>query len=216
MTAAAGVLVALGVVIAVVDWVAVGTGNRRLEYVAKPATMVPLIAAAAVLDPVRPEERWWFVAALVLSLVGDVFLMLEDQERWFVPGLASFLLGHIAYIVGMLSAPTSGTALVVGAIVVALAAAAGGPIVVRAAARRDRRLLLPVTAYVTVISVMVVSAVGSTVLLAVVGAALFYASDFSIGWSRFVKDFPGARLVIITTYHAAQVLLVLSLVTRRW
>jgi uncharacterized membrane protein YhhN len=210
------VLVAAAVGIAVVDWVSVGAGNRRLEYVAKPATMVPLIVAAAVLDPVRPEEQWWFVAALVLSLVGDVFLMLEDQERWFVPGLASFLLGHVAYIVGMLSAPTSGTALVVGAVVVAVAAAVGGPIIVRGATRTDRRLLLPVAAYVTVISVMVVSAAGSTVVLAVIGAALFYASDFSIGMSRFVKDFPGSRLVIITTYHAAQVLLVLSLVTKGW
>ncbi len=216
MNAAAGALVALGVVIALVDWFAVGTANRRLEYIAKPATMVPLILAAAVVDPVRPDEQWWFVAALVLSLVGDVFLMLEDQERWFVPGLASFLLGHVAYIVGMLSGPTSGTALVVGAVIVALAAAAGAPFIVKGASRTDRRLPIPVAAYVTVISVMVVSAIGSTVALAVAGALLFYVSDFAIGWSRFVKDFRAARLVIITTYHAAQVLLVLSLVTNRW
>ncbi len=216
MNAAAWVLVALGVVIAVVDWVAVGTANKRLEYVAKPATMVPLILAAAVVDPVRPDEQWWFVAALVLSMVGDVFLMLEDQEKWFVPGLASFLVAHIAYIVGMLSGPTSGTAIIVGAVIVAIAAAAGAPFVVKGAARIDRRLPIPVTAYVSVISLMVVSAIGSTVALAVVGALLFYVSDFAIGWSRFVKDFAGSRLVIITTYHAAQVLLVLSLVTNRW
>ena len=43
--------------------------------------------------------RAWFVAALVLSLVGDVFLMLPQDL--FVFGLGSFLLGHIAYIVGM-------------------------------------------------------------------------------------------------------------------
>ena len=50
---------------------------------------------------------------------------------------------------------------------------------------------------------------------AIVGALLFYLSDFSIGWSRFVRDFRAHRLVIITTYHAAQVLLVVSLVASR-
>jgi uncharacterized membrane protein YhhN len=210
----AWVLVALGAAIAVVDWVAVATHNRALEYVAKPATMVPLIAAAAVIDPVRPAEHWWFVAALVFSLIGDVFLMLEDQDRWFVPGLAAFLVGHVGYIVGMLSAPTSGSALWVGVIVVVVAGAVGGPVVVRGSARTDRRLPIPVTAYVTVISVMVASAIGSTVTVAIIGALLFYASDFTIGWSRFVKDFPGSRMVIITTYHAAQILLVLSLAAR--
>ncbi len=38
-----------------------------------------------------------------------------------------------------------------------------------------------------------------------------YASDFTIGWSKFVADFPHSRMVIITTYDLAQLLLVLSL-----
>ena len=43
--------------------------------------------------------RAWFVAALVLSLAGDVFLMLPKDL--FVFGLGAFLLGHLAYIVGL-------------------------------------------------------------------------------------------------------------------
>ena len=58
-----------------------------------------LIACALALDPDDPAVRAWFVAALVLSLAGDVFLMLPQDL--FVFGLGSFLLGHIAYIVGM-------------------------------------------------------------------------------------------------------------------
>ncbi len=211
MNTLAWVLMGVAAVLAVCDWVAVGTGNRRAEFVFKPATMVPLVVTAAVVDPARSSEQWWFVAALVLSLAGDVFLMLPNEEKWFVPGLASFLVGHLAYIGGMWSSPLDATGLVVGTIVVAVLTLGGAPYVIRGAMRTDRRLGLPVLAYNLVIGVMVVSAIGSQVALAIVGAVLFLLSDFTIGWSRFVKDFPGARLVIITTYHAAQALLVLSL-----
>ena len=60
------------------------------------------------------------MAALALSLAGDVFLMLPSDQ--FVPGLASFLLGHIAYIVGLQSLDTSATGLVIGLVVVLVAA----------------------------------------------------------------------------------------------
>jgi uncharacterized membrane protein YhhN len=172
--------------LAVGDWIAVGAGNRRAEYLFKPATMLPLIAAALVLEPADETMRVFFVVALCLSLLGDVFLMLPDQDRFFVPGLGSFLLAHVAYIAGLLAGGVSGVALGV-----------------------------PVLAYVLVISVMVASAVGSVVPAAIGGAVLFYLSDLAIGWSRFVREFPASRLVIITTYHTAQVLLTVSLVVDR-
>jgi hypothetical protein len=43
--------------------------------------------------------RTWFVVALALSLLGDVFLMLPVDL--FVFGLGAFLLGHVAYTVGL-------------------------------------------------------------------------------------------------------------------
>src|SRR5690625_7519830 len=43
----------------------------------------------------------WVVVALLFSVVGDVFLMLED--KWFVHGLASFLMAHLFYIGGFLT-----------------------------------------------------------------------------------------------------------------
>ncbi|MEJ7584733.1 MAG: hypothetical protein WKF43_11780 [Acidimicrobiales bacterium] len=51
----AGTLVAAGA-----NWVAVATGNRRLEYIAKPATMVLLIGVALSIerpasDPAAPH-----------------------------------------------------------------------------------------------------------------------------------------------------------------
>ena len=68
-------------------------------YVCKPATLVFLIAVALALDPVHGDMRTWFVVALVLSLLGDIFLMLPSDR--FVFGLGAFLLGHVAYTVGL-------------------------------------------------------------------------------------------------------------------
>jgi len=53
------------------------------------------------------------------------------------------------------------------------------------------------------------------VWVGIVGALLFFLSDFCIGWSRFVSDFKGSGLAIIVTYHLAQILLVASLVVAR-
>ena len=73
-------------------------------------------------------------------------------------------------------------------------------------------LAVPVAAYITVISLMVASAVGTGIWIAVLGAALFYVSDGVIGLTRFVRDFPQSRLVVMTTYHLGQIGLVLALV----
>ncbi len=97
MNALTWTLLALTVVVGAVDWFAVHTERKPLEYVAKPATMLPLIGAALALDPAVPAMRPWFVAALVCSLAGDVFLMLPKPEQFFVPGLASFLVGHVLF-----------------------------------------------------------------------------------------------------------------------
>jgi uncharacterized membrane protein YhhN len=215
VNATAGWLLAATGLVAVLDWIAVGFGWKVAEYVLKPATMVVLIAAALALDPVDRPGRTWFVVALALSLVGDVFLMLPAAETWFVPGLGSFLLGHVAYLVGLVVMGINGIVLAVGIVVVALAVALVAPRVVAGARRTDPRLGGPVGGYVLVISAMVACAIGSTVALAFCGAVLFYLSDLAIGWSRFVRDFRGSRLVIITTYHAEQVLLVASLVVSR-
>ncbi|MFN8052371.1 MAG: lysoplasmalogenase [Acidimicrobiales bacterium] len=215
MTTTAWLLVGLTLLVAVADWYAVAAENRPLEYVLKPATMVALVAAAIAITPAEPSMRWWFVAALVCSLAGDVFLMLPDVETYFVPGLASFLVGHVLYIVGLVHGGVSGVGLLVGAVLTFMLLAAVGPTIVKGAQEVDRRLPVPVFLYILTISVMVTCAVGSGVAVAIVGAFLFYLSDFCIGWSRFVTDFRYARMAIITTYHLAQILLVVSLAIRR-
>src|SRR4051812_43807264 len=118
MTASVVLLLVLTLTVAVLDWVGVQGGNKPLEYLAKPGTMVLLIAAVLAMEPTNAAARWCFVVALVLSMIGDIFLMLPDRDRFFVFGLGAFLLGHLAYIPGLVLLGFSLVAFLVGLAVV--------------------------------------------------------------------------------------------------
>ena len=98
MTALALSLLAATGVVAAIDWAAVARSARRIEYAAKPAVMVGLIAVALALRPISSAERALFVVALALGLASDVFLMLPRDM--FVAGLVAALVEHLAYIAG--------------------------------------------------------------------------------------------------------------------
>jgi uncharacterized membrane protein YhhN len=212
------VLVALAVALG--DWVAVALGRRRAQYVLKPAVMVALIGAAIVLRGGDPAARWAFtLAALAFSLAGDVILILPRDL--FAAGLGAFLLAHLAYVAAFNPTvppllPTLPAGIAVGAVGVALFVRISRAMVL--AGRRS--LVLPVGAYVVAITAMAVSALATagraewppkSSTTAIAGALLFYTSDALIGWSRFVGDFRGSRVLIMAAYHLGQVGLVIGL-----
>jgi len=203
-------LLTLFAVVVVADWIAVGAEARRAEYLLKPLAMVVLILAALELDPSSDAARGALVVGLVLSLVGDVLLMVPADL--FVPGLAAFLAAHVAYVVALWMLGVGLGGLLVGLAVVVLGALLVGRRILAGAAATDHALVAPVTAYLAVISAMVVSALGVGAFFAVVGALLFYVSDAVLGWTRFVDDFPRSRVVVMTTYHLGQAGLVLALI----
>jgi alkenylglycerophosphocholine/alkenylglycerophosphoethanolamine hydrolase len=206
-----------------VDWVAVAKGWRRAEYVAKPAAMVALLVwlwfnSAAT-------GRWtpplaWFVLGLVCSLGGDVLLMLS--ERYFIGGLVAFLLGHLAYIVGL---NAGGLLLPLEALLLIPMALIGGWLFWRigAAIKASGRskLRVPVALYTAVISLMVVSALTTLfrpdapigpALLVGLGAVLFFISDAVLAWNRFVAPVPYGKLLVIVTYHLGQMAIIAGVV----
>jgi uncharacterized membrane protein YhhN len=210
VTAAAGVLLAITLASAAIDWVAVHHDHRPVEYVFKPLTLVVLTAAALALDPADPTVRAWFVVGLVLSLAGDVLLMLPGDH--FVPGLGAFLLAHVAYVVGLAVAGLDPLGVLAGLLVVGAAFGLVGTRLLGGLRATRSELAGPVTAYMAVISAMVVCAFGTGDGVAIAGAVLFYASDALIGWGRFVRPVDWGRLAVMVTYHLGQLLLVLSLV----
>lgn len=226
-------LTLLTLAVALADWTAVArraldpasAGARRAEYVAKPATMILLIAAALAMAADQHATAYLTVttvAALVLSLVGDVFLMLPEEspsaDRNFVFGLGAFLLAHVAYIAAFVRLHAHGgyaISFVLTGLVLAGALFATVGLPVRSgAAEEDAALAVPVLAYITVISLLVVAAWWTGDLRIIPGALLFAVSDAMIGWTRFVRRDWELDVPIIVTYHLAQLLLVLGLMRR--
>ncbi len=199
---------------ALMDWWAVANRHRNLEYLAKPGMTAACLVAAALSPAAVAAQRWWWIAAFFCCLLGDIFLM---WDRWtnrshFLPGLGSFLVGHILFVLGFAARGWSNERFVVAAV---LAAIVGIPVLIlliRGAIAKGRpEMVVPLCAYVGVIIAMTSGAVGTGVVIAAVGAVCFMISDSMIGISRFIRPFPGHDLAIIVTYHLALIALVLSL-----
>jgi uncharacterized membrane protein YhhN len=194
---------------AVGNWIAVERGIRSLEVACKPATLASLIVVAATLEPQDEAVRWLFVAALVFSLAGDVFLMLQKEQ--FQAGVGSFALAHLLYAAGFVVDGVTALGLAVGVLVVVAGWFVFGRRIIAAVKQQSPADAGPVMAYVVIISLMVITAIGVGEPVAIAGALSFYASDACIAWSRFIKEFPHFRITIMVTYHVGQALLVLSL-----
>jgi uncharacterized membrane protein YhhN len=185
---------------AVADWVAVSREQKEFEYVAKPAVLAALLIYATT----GADPSGWLIAALALSLLGDVYLMLP--ANLFAAGLAAFLLAHVSYIAAF---DASWTARIIW---LAVVLGASSPVALRVLRSMDDPTLRPaVVIYLVTIALMVASACASGMLTAAVGAVLFFVSDGIIAWDRFVQKLPRSHLAIMVTYHLGQLLLVIAL-----
>ncbi len=189
-----------------------GPARRPVVYIFKPLTTFLIIVLAASL-PAEPNGRYRLaiLLGLVLSLAGDVLLMLPGDR--FVPGLVAFLLTHLAYLAAFTSeAPFA--AVPAAFVVFAIAEA---PILFVTWPKLHRRLRLPVLVYAAILGAMAAQALTQALLFpvpaavaAALGAALFVVSDSTLVVNRFVRPFRLAPLVILATYYTAQTLIALS------
>ena len=192
-------------------------------YLTKPTMMFLLIAwlwlytdAPVLRADGDASALIWFILGLFFCLGGDVFLMLP--EGFFLPGLISFLLGHICYIIGFgLPMPPPGSEVAALLIAIVLLFVAGWVYIrlangMRAAGKQNMRI--PVLFYTIVISLMLFSALMTMFypnwdilpsVLVTMGAFLFLISDIMNAWVRFVELIPNHRLWVMSTYHLAQV-----------
>ncbi len=182
-----------------------------LHYIGKPLTTLLILWLALSAQPaVDVRYRRAVLAGLVLSLIGDFFLMLPGDR--FVPGLVAFLLAHVCYIIAF--APgSSGKARALAFLMVA-AIAAGN--LAGLLPRVDAALRIPVLAYVVVLATMsafalarmwtptVAHVLPRSARLAAIGAVLFMVSDSLLAWDRFAGGVPARALLVLATYYAAQ------------
>lgn len=203
---------------ALLEWLAVYQNWRKVEYAAKPGVMVFLLLWLVLVGGLQ-GPLFWLGLGLLLSLAGDVFLMLPNERHWFPFGLGAFLLAHIAYIVGLNLPPAQLNTVTLG--VALFVTVTAFPIinrVVRSLPEKGlRRLVEPVRYYAATISLMLFSALVTPfradwqlapALLASLGAVLFVISDLVLAWNKFVRPIRRGRLLLMITYHLGQLALV--------
>ena len=201
---AAGVCACAALAIASAPW---ALAAPALNFVFKPLATLCVIGYAAgrgALDGAGATARRWVLVGLWLSLAGDVALLWPTAG--FLPGLVSFLLAHLAYLVAFTRHQRFGTWWPA----FAAYALAAGMILWRLWPGLPGALQAPVIAYVICLASMAAQA---AVLwrrgeprggVLAIGGALFVMSDALLATDKFAGPLPLASLWILTTYWAAQ------------
>ena len=212
-------LIILAFIFAGLESLALWKGQRQLEYIAKPAVMISLFIWLYLSVGLKGAPLW-FGIGILFSLGGDIALLFID--RFFILGLVSFLLGHVAYLIGFNTPlPQTTTVWSIGlAIVIGLGSVRVlRRIVGSIRAKGQKRLVVPVIIYGTVITLMLLAAMltlfrlewnATAALLVSFGAALFYFSDIVLAWHRFVSPIKNGRMLNIGMYHLAQIMIVVG------
>ena len=180
--------------------------NQVGRWGGKMAASTVFVLFAVYLDALESVHGQALMVALLCSWVGDL-LLLPGKSRWFLYGLVSFLLAHIAFALcfiqrgidtGQLLLPGAGVGLLVLVISYWLL-----PHV-------EKEMKLPVIGYMAVIVVMVILAFATHHHLPnaaiPVAACLFLVSDLFVARDRFVKKEAWNRIIGTPLYFGAQMI----------
>jgi uncharacterized membrane protein YhhN len=215
-------LLFVALIFAALEALAVWRDINRLEYIAKPAVMLCLFGWLYLTTDLKGAAIW-FGIGVILSLVGDVLLIFID--RFFIPGLISFLMVHIAYIIGLGQSlgPLNAWAAILVLILGLVSARILRSLITGLKEKQKQDLILPVGIYSLVISLMLLLAIMTLTnpgwqthpaLLVSSGALLFYLSDLVLAWNRFVAPLKHGRLLNITLYQLGQIALVAGVISQ--
>lgn len=181
----------------VLDLYFIYTGFSDARFFTK-TLLLPLLCLIYVLKAVKLDRM--FLSGFVFSFFGDFFLLFS----WgFLPGLASFLLAHIFYILSFRK----------------MSAARFNPLIVTVVSIYLFGLLyylfpylnemkIPVVLYGITIAAMLVYGFRSGRKLIICGALFFIISDSILAVNLFVNSSLLLSLTVMITYVVAQFLLV--------
>jgi uncharacterized membrane protein YhhN len=190
------------------------TDNSVVFFVSKPLIVISLVAYYYFSCP-REDRSPTFILALTFCLAGDIFLM---NAEYFIPGLVSFLIGHVLYIFAYRQHQNeedvdSLRGLQRARLAFPIILAGSGLVVVLYPVLGDLRI--PVIIYAAVITAMVLVALfrygrtsSESFWLVFFGAVCFMVSDAVLAFNKFLTPVENAGLYIMSTYMAAQFLIV--------
>jgi uncharacterized membrane protein YhhN len=189
--------------------------NRKGLLPTKTVLSLLFIVTAISQIHIMQPYTLFIIIGLLFCLGGDVFLALP-QDRMFLFGLISFLLGHVCYVIGFVWIAGPSKMTLIGIIVTMVL---GGLIYVWLKPHLGT-MKKPVIAYILVISFMFTGAWSvlgmqqqpfMARLLIFAGAASFYISDIFVARDRFLKNAFINRLLGLPLYYVAQFMIALSI-----
>jgi uncharacterized membrane protein YhhN len=186
--------------------------HPNIFYISKPFTTALILAPVLVLVSDAESAYVPLIAGgLTFALLGDILLMLPENR--FVLGIGSFAATHVLYLAAFISA--AGIALVNPSTIPLLLFAVIMTRLLWPGLRKS--LQIPVLAYIVLISIMSVQAIGaalqleeSRLAIAAAGAILFLASDSMLAIDRFRVPFKAAQGLVLSTYWLGQWLIAIS------
>jgi len=184
----------------------------NIFYISKPLTTTLILVPVLLL--VADSENAYvplIAGGLAFALLGDILLMLPESR--FVLGIGSFAATHALYLAAFISA--AGLALVNPSTIPLLLFTVIMTRFLWPGLRRS--LQIPVLAYVVLITIMTIQAIGAAVqsegvglAIAAAGAVLFLASDSMLAIDRFRLPFKAAQGMVLATYWLGQWLISFS------
>lgn len=204
----------LFLIVCIADIYAIIVENRNIEMIAKPLITTSLVVLY-LLSVKKPN--FWYVSAVFFCFWGDVLLMFP--KKFFVLGLATFLLAHVLYIVisSKFLSKVSPTKILLHAL--PFLAILG--VLMYTIYPNLGALLIPVIVYGIVISVfgvvtfLVYTNEKSTAnLWLFLGALTFILSDSILALNKFYQSSEVLGISIMITYIVAQYLICKSMILR--
>lgn len=181
-----------------------------LRLAGKPFASLGFIVAAIGFGAFESRYGKIVLTGLILGAIGDVCL-LGSAKQYFIAGLVSFLLGHVAYVIAFAGLPISTIAAWVAAVVMGAVMVVIG----RWVFPHAPEMRVPIGVYMLVIAVMCVVAIGAGAAgapwMIPVGALMFTASDIAVVRDRFVSKGFVNRLWGLPLYYAAQLIIAWSI-----
>ncbi|MFX1389821.1 MAG: lysoplasmalogenase [Promethearchaeota archaeon] len=196
--------------------------NKKLEYATKPLLM-PLLILFYIFGVIEGASiarvDWLIVVALIGGCAGDIFLMLKDQEKWFLFGMGAFLINQLFYIISFFLSIVNYAAFnfwglfLLGPVILILL------FTVPRFIGKTGDMKIPVLVYMGAILLMHIVALlrfaefgltGLPFIFVYVGSISFIYSDSMIAVNKWAGEFTNARLVIMTTYVMAQLFITLG------
>jgi len=191
------------------------TGERYskglVSAAGKLATASAYIAAAWSAGAVGSSYGQILLLGMAFCWMGDLLLVSNNNRSLFLLGLASFLLGHLAYIGAFAARGVSYPAALGAGLVMAVFA---WRILRWLRPHLDKGMRRPVWMYVIAISLMMAMAVGAYASggnwLIPLGALLFLLSDLAVARDRFIAPGFVNRAWGLPLYFCGQMVLAAS------